>query len=102
MTSTHLPSADAGKYAQIAPILGLGGTTEEERRDRLFARVDEMLDSVGMPRSLEAAGVTRRDFEQALPELARAAFEDASIRTNSRIPLVHELTQLLEDGFHGR
>ena len=49
-----------------------------------------------------AAGVTRSDFEQALPELARAAFEDASIRTNPRIPLVHELTQLLEQGFCGR
>ena len=55
-----------------------------------------------MPRSLEAAGVAREDFDEALPELARAAFEDASIRTNPRIPLVHELTQLLEDGFHGR
>ena len=90
------------KYAQIAWIIGLGGRTEEERRERLFCRVEDLLDSVGMPRSLEAAGVTRSDFEQALPELARAAFEDASIRTNPRIPLVHELTQLLEQGFHGR
>ena len=90
------------KYAQIAWIIGLGGRTEEERRERLFGRVEDLLDSVGMPRSLEAAGVTRSDFEQALPELARAAFEDASIRTNPRIPLVHELTQLLEQGFHGR
>ena len=59
-------------------------------------------EEVGMPRSLEAAGVARADFESALPELARAAFEDPSIRTNPRIPLVHELTQLLEEGFHGR
>ena len=90
------------KYAQIAWIIGLGGRTEEERRERLFGRIEDLLDSVDMPRSLEAAGVTRSDFEQALPELARAAFEDASIRTNPRIPLVHELTQLLEQGFHGR
>ena len=55
-----------------------------------------------MPRSLEAAGVAREDFDEALPELAHAALEDASIRTNPRIPLVHELTQLLEEGFHGR
>ncbi|HEY7455244.1 MAG TPA: bifunctional acetaldehyde-CoA/alcohol dehydrogenase [Thermoleophilaceae bacterium] len=90
------------KYAQIAWIIGLGGRTEEERRERLFARVEELLDEVGMPRSLEAAGVSRAEFEAALPELARAAFEDASIRTNPRIPLVHELTELLEEGFNGR
>jgi len=90
------------KYAQIAWIIGLGGKTEEERRERLFGRVEQLLDDVGMPRSLEAAGVARADFESALPDLARAAFEDASIRTNPRIPLVHELTQLLEDGFQGR
>lgn len=78
------------------------GRAEDERRERLFRRVEELLDSVGMPRSLEAAGVAREDFDEALPELARAAFEDASIRTNPRIPLVHELTQLLDEGFHGR
>jgi acetaldehyde dehydrogenase/alcohol dehydrogenase len=90
------------KYAQIAWIIGLGGKTEGERRERLFAGVEQLLDDLGMPRSLEAAGVPRADFEAALPDLARAAFEDASIRTNPRIPLVHELTQLLEEGFDGR
>ena len=65
-------------------------------------RVEQFLDEVGMPRSLEAAGVARAEFESALPELARAAFEDASIRTNPRIPLVHELTELLEAGFRMR
>jgi acetaldehyde dehydrogenase/alcohol dehydrogenase len=89
------------KYAQIAWIIGLGGRTEEERCERLFARVEELLDSVGMPRSLEQAGVSRAQFDEALPELARAAFEDASIRTNPRIPLVGELTGLLQKGFDG-
>ena len=45
------------KYAQIAWILGLGGETEEARRERLFARVDELLAEVGEPRSLSEAGV---------------------------------------------
>jgi acetaldehyde dehydrogenase / alcohol dehydrogenase len=89
------------KYAQIAWIVGLGGKTEEERHERLLKRVEELLDTVGMPRSLEEAGVSRAEFEEAVPELARAAFEDPSIRTNPRIPLVRELTELLEAGFRG-
>jgi acetaldehyde dehydrogenase/alcohol dehydrogenase len=90
------------KYAQIAWIIGLGGKTEVERCARLLARIEELLDQVGMPRSLEQAGVARADFEAALPDLARMAFSDASIRTNPRVPLVRELTELLEAGYRGR
>ena len=82
----HRPRREDGGGAVRAPV----------------RRVEQLLDDVGMPRSLEAAGCRPAEFESALPELARAAFEDASIRTNPRIPLVHELTQLLEQGFHGR
>ena len=62
------------KYAQIAWIIGLGGKSEEQRRDRLFAKVEELLE-VGMPRSLVETRIERADFEQALPDLARAAFK---------------------------
>ena len=90
------------KYAQIAWIIGLGGKSEGQRRERLFERVEALLDAVGEPRSLAEAGVDRADFDAALPELARAAFEDASIRTNPRMPLVVELAELLEAGYRGR
>jgi acetaldehyde dehydrogenase/alcohol dehydrogenase len=90
------------KYAQIAFIIGLGGRTEAERCQRLFARVEALLDEVGEPRSLEAAGVAASDFEAALPDLIRTAFADPSVRTNPRIPLVAELRALLEAGYRGR
>ena len=35
------------KYAQIAWVIGLGGKTEEERRQRFFERVDALLEEVG-------------------------------------------------------
>src|SRR5207344_3015873 len=40
------------KYAQMAYVLGLGGHGEPERRERLFARVEDLLDELDMPRSL--------------------------------------------------
>ena len=43
--------------------------------------------AVGIPRSLAEAGVRKEEFEAALPDLARAAFEDPSLRTNPRMPL---------------
>jgi acetaldehyde dehydrogenase/alcohol dehydrogenase len=90
------------KYAQVAWILGLGGRSESDRRERLFARVDDLLDAVGEPQSLAEAGVPREEFEAALADLARVAFSDPSIRTNPRIPLVREILELLKAGFEGR
>jgi acetaldehyde dehydrogenase / alcohol dehydrogenase len=90
------------KYAQMAWVHGLGGHTPEERRERLFERVDELLAAVGMPASLSEMGIARVDFEAALPDLADAAFADPSLRTNPRMPLLSELVELLEAGWRGR
>ena len=87
------------KYTQIAWILGISGKSEASRRERLFTRVDELLAEVGEPRSLAEIGVTREEFEAALPDLAKAAFSDPSIRTNPRIPLLVEVIGLLQAGY---
>jgi acetaldehyde dehydrogenase/alcohol dehydrogenase len=89
------------KYAQMAWVHGFGGRTAEARREHLFARVDELLATVGMPRSLAELGIARGEFEAALPELADAAFADPSLRTNPRMPMVAELLALLEAGWNG-
>jgi acetaldehyde dehydrogenase/alcohol dehydrogenase len=90
------------KYAQVAWILGLGGRSQEARRERLFARIDELLERVSEPRSLAELGITQSDFDSALPDLARTAFMDPTIRTNPRIPMIAELLDLLQAGFAGR
>ena len=89
------------KYAQIAWILGIGGRSEESRRERLFARVDELLAEVQEPRSLRELGIDPTTFEAALPELAKAAFSDPSIRTNPRIPMLAEIVGLLQAAYAG-
>jgi acetaldehyde dehydrogenase/alcohol dehydrogenase len=82
------------KYAQIAWVLGLGGRSEEIARERLFARVDELLETVGMPRTVADVGIDPEAFRAALDELAMAAFRDPSLRTNPRMPLIDELAAL--------
>jgi acetaldehyde dehydrogenase/alcohol dehydrogenase len=90
------------KYAQVAWVIGLGGKTEEIARGRLFERVDALLERLEMPRSLSELGISREEFDRALPDLTRAAFADASLKTNPRIALVRELAELLEAGYEGR
>jgi acetaldehyde dehydrogenase/alcohol dehydrogenase len=87
------------KYAQMAWILGLRGTSEEDRRERLFARVQDLLREVDQPRTLAECGVTREQFDASLMDLAKAAFTDPSIRTNPRIPMLREIVELLHAGF---
>ncbi len=55
-----------------------------------------------MPRSLTELGISRAEFDAALPDLADAAFADPSLRTNPRMPLIAELLALLEAGWSGR
>jgi Alcohol dehydrogenase, class IV len=88
------------KYAQLGRVI-FGGRSPEESRRRLFLAVENLLDTLGMPRTLRAAGVEEKAFVDALPELAMAVFQDLSNRTNPRMPLVAELTTLLRQGYYG-
>jgi acetaldehyde dehydrogenase/alcohol dehydrogenase len=90
------------KYSQAGWVIGLGGKTEAVARERLFERVDELLDRVEMPRSLAELGIAEEEFERALPDLTRTAFSDPSLKTNPRIPLIRELADLLRAGYEGR
>ncbi len=89
------------KYAQLAWVLGIGGKSEQSRSERLFARVDELLEAVQEPRSLAELDISQEDFDAALPDLAKNAFNDPSIRTNPRIPLLREVVALLMAGYTG-
>ncbi len=51
-----------------------------------------------MPRSLQGVRRGRGRVPAALPALAMTAFEDLSNRTNPRMPLVTEITELLQAG----
>ncbi|MGN6245609.1 MAG: bifunctional acetaldehyde-CoA/alcohol dehydrogenase [Motilibacteraceae bacterium] len=88
------------KYGQLGFVV-LGGHSVQDSRERLFTAVDDLLSTVGMPRTLKDAGVDEHEFLESLPDLAMTAFEDLSLRTNPRMPLLSELTDLLRAGFYG-
>ncbi|GJP12212.1 aldehyde-alcohol dehydrogenase [Mycobacterium marinum] len=88
------------KYAQLGQLV-FGGHLPDDSRQRLFAGVDDLLDRLDMPRSLREFGVDEQEFLAALPTLAMTAFEDLSNRTNPRMPLVSEITDLLRLGYYG-
>ena len=90
------------RYAHIADLLGLGGNTVEEKVKRLIAKIEQLLDRLAFPRSIAELGISREDFERALPDLVNIAFEDPSWRSNPRMPLFSELQELYWSAYQGR
>jgi acetaldehyde dehydrogenase/alcohol dehydrogenase len=90
------------KYAAVADLLGLGGQTVEDKVARLIEALEQLLDRLGMPRSIADLGISKEEFEQAVPDLARAAFDDPSWLSNPRMPLISELEALLRSAYQGR
>jgi acetaldehyde dehydrogenase/alcohol dehydrogenase len=89
------------KYAQVGYIV-FGGHDDEERRERLFTAVDDLIAEVGLPRTFAEAGVDEQEYLAALPELVASSFADVSMRTNPRMPMMAELEELLRAAYYGR
>jgi len=90
------------RYALIADLLGLGGQTIQEKVGNLVAAIEQLLDRLMVPRSIADLGISKEDFERAMPDLTKAAFDDPSWRSNPRMPLVSELVELFWSAYRGR
>ena len=90
------------KYATVADLLGLGGHTVEEKVTRLISAVEQLLDQLNFPRSIAELGISKDEFEQAMPDLVKTAFDDPSWRSNPRMPLMSELVELFWKAYEGR
>ena len=104
MPSPHVRGYTAPKkYAMFADMLNLGGQTVEEKVANLVAATEDLLDRLGIPRSIAALGISTDDFERAVPDLVNTAFDDPSWRpTNPRMPLMSEFAELLRSAYRGR
>src|SRR5271165_5212207 len=90
------------KYATVADLLGLGGHTVEEKVKNLVTAIEQLLDQLGFPRSIAGLGISKEEFERAMPDLTRFAFDDPSWRSNPRMPLMSELVELFWNAYQGR
>ena len=64
--------------------------------------IEQLLDRLEIPRSIADLGITKVEFERAVPDLVNVAFDDPSWPTNPRMPLMSELADLLWRAYEGR
>jgi len=70
------------RYAMMADLLGPGGTTVGEKVEKLIVATEQLLASWRSQGAIAESGNSREEFEQAMPELVKNAFDDPSRRSN--------------------
>jgi acetaldehyde dehydrogenase/alcohol dehydrogenase len=90
------------RYAEIAEVLGLGGTTNDEKVENLIRWVESVKRELEMPASIKDAGVDEAEFVDRLDAVAVDAFDDQCTGANPRYPLISEFRAILLDSFYGR
>ncbi len=90
------------RYADIADFLRLGGKTEDEKVERLIAKIEELKDRLEIPKSIKALGVPEKDFLERLDELSEKAFDDQCTGANPRYPLISEIKELYLKAYYGK
>ncbi len=96
----------AKRYAEIADFIHLGGTTVEEKIDKLVAMLRKMNDDLNIPHCIknygegglpaEAGFVSEEEFLKKLPDIAANALLDACTGSNPRQPSQEEMEKLLK------
>ena len=90
------------KYARIAVLFGMDGFSKEESVWRLIRYIKQLIRRLGLPESIQGAGIERKSFEAVLKEMAVAALQDPSTLTNPEICTEEEVTELFRKAYDGR
>ena len=90
------------RYAQIADYLQLGGTTEEEKVEKLVLAVESLKQELDIPLTIrEVLSIEDQAFYDSIENLAEQAFDDQCTGTNPRYPLIKDMKELYVMAYRG-
>lgn len=87
------------KYAHLARLLGCKGSALEELITALKGKIKDLLIKTKLPYRVCELGIKLDDYLNAIPELINKAFNDISLRTNPRMPLIEELEGIFRNAY---
>lgn len=90
------------RYAEAARYCGVQGKDDQEVFDNFIEKIYELLDHVGVHRTIKDFGVDEEYFLATLDEMSEQAFNDQCTGANPRYPLVSEIKELFLDAYYGR
>ena len=87
------------KYIEIAKLLGCNGDNEKQFINSLKDKIKDLLKKTGLPARVSELEIKLDDYLSAIPDLINKATSDLSLRTNPRMPLVHELEEIFRNAY---
>lgn len=88
-------------YARIAKLIGCDGETTEELVEQLVQEVISLSKDLGLKLSIKDQGVSKKDFESKVDELAELAYLDQCTTANPKEPMIEELKEILYQAYEG-
>lgn len=89
------------RYAEIADYLGCGGSTNEEKVEKLIEKIDELKAKVGIKPTIRDYVPDEEAFLATLDEMVEQAFDDQCTGANPRYPLMSEIRQMYLNAYYG-
>ena len=101
-TIEYAANGGAGRYLELTKFVGLPVEDETQAGTCLASAIRDLMRRIGQPLSLQAAGVSRENFEANLGATCDRAEMDASLITTRRIPERAELERLFRYAYEGK
>lgn len=90
------------RYACIADYLRLGGTTDDEKVEKLIEAIEALKHQLDIPQTLkETLSESEQRFYEQVEEMADLAFDDQCTGANPRYPLIRDLKELYILAYRG-
>ena len=80
----------------------LGGTTDEDKLEKLIAALDELKGKIGIKSNIKDYGIDETEFLLKLDEMSENAFDDQCTGANPRYPLIDEIKQMYKNAYYGK
>ena len=90
------------RYAEIATFVGVEGKTDEEKFNKLLAKIDELKNAVSIPKTIKDFGVDEKKFLDNLDAMVEQAFDDQCTGANPRYPLMSEIKEMYLNAYYGK
>jgi alcohol dehydrogenase class IV len=101
-TIEFVGNGGVGRYLQIANCLHRIAANEMEAAPQVADSIRNLMQRIGLPLSISAAGVSRQDFDANLDLLLENAQADLSCATSRRAASWNDLQRLFEYAYAGK
>ena len=99
-SETLTPTAKC--YAQISRLMRQDSSSIRQSALNLIRTARRYMEQMGVPSTIQAAGVSKADFEAEVRSLAEAAMADRCTATNPRPCTVEEIEKVFHKAFIGK